>query len=94
MSASKVQTTLDHLFSHPLNMNTKWKDVLHLLESLGAQVEVVHGGREKVRLNGQEATFHIPHSRVLDSKDEVVQIRHFLERCGINGSHQVKAPQA
>lgn len=89
MSASKLQVTLQHLFAHPLHMNTKWKDVVHLFEALGAEVEVVQGGREKVRLNGQEATFHIPHSRILDSKDEVVQIRHFLERCGIDPSFEV-----
>lgn len=79
----KPEHTLEQLFAHPISMNIHWKDVLHLFESLGAQVEVVHGGREKVRLNGQEHTFHIPHGKSIESKEEVVQIKHFLERCGI-----------
>lgn len=91
MSATKLQTTLSHLFAHPVNMNTKWKDVVHLFTALGASVEVVQGGREKVRLNGQEVTLHIPHSRVLDSKDEVLQIRHFLERCGVDARYEFRA---
>lgn len=77
--------TLKALFAHPISANIHWRDVVHLFESLGAEVEVVHGGREKVRLNGQEHTFHIPHGKALDSKDEVMQIRHFLERCGVRG---------
>ncbi|MDX9910306.1 MAG: hypothetical protein RBS39_00600 [Phycisphaerales bacterium] len=79
----KPERTLDALFAHPIPMNIHWNDVTHLLTHLGAEVEVVQGGREKVRLNGQERTFHIPHSRVLDSKDEVVALRHFLESCGV-----------
>ncbi len=79
----KPQKTLEQLFSHPISMNIHWRDVVHLFESLGAEVHVVHGGREKVRLNGQEHTFHIPHSKSLDSKDEIVQIRHFLESAGV-----------
>lgn len=83
MSHHKHLTTLKSIFAHPISMNVHWKDVVHLLESLGAEVEVVHGGREKVKLRGQEHTFHIPHSRVIESKDEIVQIRHFLERCEV-----------
>lgn len=79
----KHLTTLEHLFAHPLHMNTKWTDVTHMLEALGAQVEVVHGGRAKVTLKGKEHVFHIPHSRVLDSKDEVMALRHYLEACGV-----------
>lgn len=83
MSHQKHLATLKTFFSHPISMNVHWKDVVHLFESLGAEVEVVHGGREKVKLNGQEHTFHIPHSRVIESKDEMLQIKRFLERCHV-----------
>lgn len=79
----KPEKTLKQLFGHPIAMNVKWRDVIHLFESLGAELEATHGGREKVKLNGQEHTFHVPHSKTLDSKDEVMQIRHFLEACGV-----------
>ena len=86
----KPDRVLKQLFSHPLPMNIRWGDVVHLLESLGAELEAVHGGREKVRLNGKEHTFHIPHSRVVDFKDEVTQIRRFLESSGVTPGSQGK----
>lgn len=79
----KPDQVLRQLFAHPIPMNIKWRDVTHLLESLGADLDVVHGGRQKVRLNGHEHTFHIPHGKMIDSKDEVVQIKHFLEALGV-----------
>lgn len=78
-----AQRTLSEIFSHPINMNIHWKDVVHLFESLGGEVEVVHGGREKVKLNDHEFTFHIPHGKTIGSRDEVMQIRHFLEQAGM-----------
>lgn len=80
--SNKHRRTLDQVFQHPLCMNLKWTDVVKMLESLGASVEVVHGGREKVTLHGLEETFHIPHGNTLNSRDELMQIRHFLERAG------------
>lgn len=77
------QHTLDALFAHPIAMNIKWTEIEHLIASLGGTVEPAHGGREKVKLNGQERTFHVPHGRTLDSKDEVIQLRHFLEAAGV-----------
>lgn len=75
--------TLNHIFAHPVSMNIKWNEVTHLIASLGGTVESAHGGREKIRLNGQERTFHVPHSKAIDSKDEVVQLRKFLELAGV-----------
>lgn len=88
----KHDHVLEQLFAHPMSMNIKWREVTSLLESLGGEVEVVHGGREKVRLNGREHTFHIPHSGVLDSKDELTAMRHFLESAGVTarGNERVR----
>jgi len=79
----KDERTLEQLFKHPISMNIRWSDVVHLFRSLGAHMEVVHGGREKVKLNGVEHTFHIPHGKNINNKDEIVEIRHFLERAGV-----------
>jgi hypothetical protein len=78
----KPDRTLRQVFQHPIAVNIKWRDIVHLLESLGAEVETI-GGHESVRLNGEEQTFRIPHGKTLDNKDHVVQIRHFLERAGV-----------
>lgn len=80
--SQKPEAVLRQIFGHPLPMNLRWRDVVHMFESLGAELEVVHGGREKVRLNGREQTFHIPHGKMLDSRDEIVQIRRFLAEAG------------
>lgn len=77
------ESTLRQIFSHPIPMNIKWKDVVHMFQSLGGTVEPAHGGRETFHLNGKQMTFHVPHDKAIDSKDEVVQIKHFLESCGV-----------
>lgn len=76
------------IFAHPINVNLKWNEIEHLFTALGANLEPAHGGgRVKVKLQGQEMTFHVPHGKTLDSKDEVMQVRHFLERCGHKPAH-------
>ncbi len=80
---SRHDRTLEQLLQHPMVMNIKWRDVVHMFEAMGATTEVVHGGRQKVSLNGQEHSFHIPHGKTLNSRDELMEIRHFLERAGM-----------
>lgn len=83
MSHDHTQT-LRHIFSHPISMNLKWNEVVHLFQSLGGTVEPAHGGRETVHLMGKQMTFHVPHGKSIESKDEVMQIRKFLESCGVS----------
>lgn len=72
---------LQALFAHPVNGNINFKDVEHLLGELGAEVDNKSGNRIGVVLNGHKAAFHnTGHSVPLD---EVVQIRKFLETCGV-----------
>ncbi|MBL8747228.1 MAG: hypothetical protein JNK58_12845 [Phycisphaerae bacterium] len=78
------EQTLKQVFAHPISMNIKWKDVVHLFESLGGRVEPSHGGRETVHLNGKQMTFHVPHGKSIESKEEVMQLRHFLEGAGVS----------
>lgn len=80
--STKHERTHEAIFAHPISMNLHWRDVEHLLESLGGVLEPAHGGRVKVHLNGEEHTFHVPHTKTLSSREEVVQLRHFLERAG------------
>jgi hypothetical protein len=69
------------LFAHPISANIDFKEVEHVLKELGADIENKHGNRIGVTLNGHSATFtHVNHSL---PKDEVAQIRKFLEGAGI-----------
>jgi hypothetical protein len=73
---------LHALFAHPISANIDFKAVVHVLGELGAEIETKSGNRVGVRLNGHEASFmHAHHSL---PKEEVVQIRKFLEACGID----------
>lgn len=74
---------LNALFAHPISANIHFKDVEAVLRELGAEIEEKHGSRIGVRLNGHSAAFHHAHAL---PKEEVVHIRHFLEKCGINAA--------
>lgn len=73
---------LHSLYAHPISANISLTDVVHTLEELGATVENKSGNRIGVTLNGHSAAFiNAQHSL---PKDEVAQIRKFLETCGVD----------
>lgn len=73
---------LHALFAHPVSANIDPKDVVAVLEDAGAEVSHGGHGRLHVKLNGQAHAFH--DSRHSLSKDEVVDIRHFLTAAGVD----------
>jgi hypothetical protein len=74
--------TLHSIFAHPINNNLDYTAVVHVLEQLGAEIENKSGNRIGVTLNGHTVAFtHVSHDL---PKEEVVQIRKFLETCGID----------
>lgn len=77
----KHRKVLAQLFAHPISANIDFKEVEHVLKDLGAEIENKHGNRIGVTLNGHTvALTHVNHSL---PKDEVVQIRKFLEGVGV-----------
>lgn len=72
---------LHSLFDHPLSANIDFKQVESVLEELGATIDNRSGARIGGTLKGHTAAFH--HAGHSLSKDEVVQIRKFLETCGV-----------
>ena len=73
--------TLHALFAHPISANTDLKKVLRLLEDIGAEVDNKLGNRVGVKLHGHSAAFRHAHREL--RKEEVVQVRKFLETCGM-----------
>ena len=74
--------TLHALFAHPVSHNINFKDVLHVLEDLGATVDNKSGNRVGVSLNGHTAAFtHVHHDLPIN---EVNQIKKFLVTCGVD----------
>ena len=78
----KHRKTLHALFAHPISANINFKDVVHVFEGLGAEVENKSGNRIGVSLNGHSVAFSHAHHSL--PKEEVVQNRKFLETCGVD----------
>ena len=68
---------LHAIFAHPLNANLEMKDIVSVLNALGAEIDAKSKSRLGVMLNGRTTVLHISSQSVL--KAEVMQIRKFLE---------------
>lgn len=73
---------LHSLFSHPVPGNLHLHDVETVFRDMGAALGHTGHGRLSVALNGQNTTFHGGNHGL--SKDEVANIRRFIETCGID----------
>jgi hypothetical protein len=73
---------LHSLFAHPISANVAMKDVEAVFRELGAEIGAAHSGKLHVTLKGHSANFaHAKHSL---ARQEVVQVKKFLEGCGID----------
>ena len=80
---------LQAIFAHPINANLDLKDVTNMLAGLGAEIDAKSKSRIGITLNGQTTILHLTHHSLL--KTEVMQIRKFLELCGISaGAHSAE----
>jgi hypothetical protein len=79
----KDRTTLGEIFAHPVTHNLAWRDVVSLFEAVGGEVTDTHKDGVKVKLAGNERTFQRPHHKNIDSTDEIVAIKKFLEESGV-----------
>jgi hypothetical protein len=75
------QGTYDAVFQHPIARNLQWRDVKSMLDAL-AEVTEEHNGNLKYTRNGQTLTVHPPRRKDFSDVQELMQIRHFLERSG------------
>jgi hypothetical protein len=75
--------TYQRIFQHPISHNLKWQDVHALFRELG-QVDTGPNGDHKVTCNGQSMILPAGRTKDVGSTDEVMALRHFLERTGTN----------
>ena len=76
------QSTYDSVFQHPVARNLQWRDVKAMLTSLADSTED-HGESLKFVRNGQTLTLHPPKRKDFSDIQEVMQVRHFLERSDV-----------
>jgi predicted RNA binding protein YcfA (HicA-like mRNA interferase family) len=80
---SKQTKTLRAIFTEPVPADIAWKDIVKLLEALGATLAQGRGSRIRVLLNEQRAVFHEPHPERVTDKGAVKSVREFLINAGI-----------
>jgi adenylyl- and sulfurtransferase ThiI len=73
------QRIFDRIFQHPISHNLEWRDVHALLGEI-ATVTKEHNGSLKVTRNGQTLILHPTSKKDVTEMDEVMGLRHFLER--------------
>lgn len=78
----KHRKILHSLFSHPLPSNIHLHEVESVLREMGAELSHTGHGRLSVSFNGKAAQFHGSDHGL--SKDEVSNMRKFIESCGID----------
>jgi hypothetical protein len=71
--------TYQAIFRHPLAHNLAWRDVHALFRHLCA-VEEEANGNLKVTRHGQTLVLHPPQTKDVAENDELIALRHFLER--------------
>lgn len=80
----KHKVTIEKVFAHPIATNIDWKKLASALEHFGAEIDVSSANRAHIKLNDAELTLGLPHhGHELANKEEVTQLRHFLEEQGL-----------
>src|SRR3954463_3616579 len=74
------QETYDAVFRHPIARNLQWREVRSMLGTLAEVSE--NGGHVKFTRNGVTLALRRPRGKDLSDAQEVMQVRHFLERSG------------
>ena len=78
------KSTYNAVFQHPVARNLHWRDVRSML---GAMADIVEepNGNLRVTRNEQTLVLHPPRGKDVAEVDELMAIRHFLERSGACG---------
>ena len=71
--------TYNTIFQHPVSHNLEWRHVHALLRHLG-EIEEEHSGNLKVTRNGESLTLPPPRTKDVADTEELMLLRHFLER--------------
>jgi hypothetical protein len=84
---ARHQRTLHAVFAHPTSASLRWRDLLSMLESFGAQHVTTSHEKERITLSGRTTFLHKPHGRnnhtTLASPAELVALRRFLTEVGL-----------
>jgi hypothetical protein len=77
---SHHRDTVAKLLAHPASGNVEWRQVLSLVEAIGA-VDEEHDGKVKLTIGPETEVFHRPHSKDIDEQT-IVDLRRMLTNAG------------
>ena len=78
----KHKQKIEKVFAHPIATDINTDKFLSALEHFGAKVEKTKTNRAKIFVGSDEFVLPISHKGIL-TKEEVTDLRHFLEKVGI-----------
>jgi hypothetical protein len=73
---------LHSLFAHPISANISLRDVESVFKELGADLSHSHSSKLAVHLGEHKVNFSTAHHKL--PKEEVIQVRKFLETCEVD----------
>ena len=82
MVSSKQKRTMKRIFEDPISKNILFRDVVSLLESLGAELTEGKGSRLRIFLNGSPHVMHRPHGKDKDgtiSPNDIKTLRKLIK---------------
>ncbi len=71
--------TYNTIFQHPVSHNLDWREVCSMFKHIGEVTEESNGNL-KITRNGQTLVLHRPNTKDVANADEVMSLRHFLEK--------------
>jgi hypothetical protein len=77
--SSAHQSTHDAIYQHPVARNLNWREVRSMLEAV-ADLVAQPNGKLKFTRNGQTLTLHPKREKDVADVEELMEIRHFLDR--------------
>ena len=77
--SKKHQKVLSAIFSDHPSSNIHWKEIESLLKHLGAEFRIGTGASVVIILNGQEFTMHRGRHNTTMSKQELHQLKKYLQ---------------
>jgi hypothetical protein len=89
------QKVYQRVFAHPMPHNLPWREVWSMLGAMPGADAVEDGkGNLKVARNGQTLVLHRARGKDLADRQELMQVRHFLERSEMPAPRALPAPTA
>ena len=79
---NRHRDTLEKIFGHPSSGNVEWRQVLSLLEAVGAATEE-HNGKVKVTLGDETQILQPPRAKDIDQQ-MIVDLRRMFANAGFS----------